>query len=108
MCAYLARAVSLPTAFFAEDDLLAAAVLRALPRFGYRVPQDISVVGFDDISTAALCSPPLTTMAVSRSQLGRLAIERLIARIRGDDQPPLWVQVSTHLVERESVAKLYG
>lgn len=106
MCNYLAHAVSLPTAFFAEDDLLAISVVRALQRFGYRVPQDISVVGFDDISTASLCSPPLTTMAVSRSQLGSAAIERLLARIHGDAQPPLWVQVSTHLVERESVAKL--
>lgn len=106
MCDYLAHAVSLPTAFFAEDDLLAISVVRALQCFGYRVPQDISVIGFDDISTASLCSPPLTTMAVSRSQLGSLAIERLLARIHGDPQPPLWIQVSTHLVERESAAKI--
>lgn len=104
MCAYLAKTNSLPTAFFAEDDLLAISVVRALQRFGYQVPEDISIMGFDNISTAALCSPPLTTMGVSRKQLGILAVKCLIARIQGNDQPPFTILVNSNLVKRESVA----
>jgi len=94
-----------PTAIFAANDMMAIGALRALRDLGKRVPEDISVVGFDDISFARLMSPPLTTVAQSVRHLGEVAVERLIAHIegRGPDRPEEIV-LPVRLVVRESSA----
>ncbi len=70
-------------ALFAASDLLALGALRALARAGLRVPEDVALVGFDDIPAAALASPALTTLAQDTAHAGRLLVEALLASIRG-------------------------
>nr|WP_218852608.1 LacI family DNA-binding transcriptional regulator [Spelaeicoccus albus] len=86
-------AVELPvdsgvTAIVAANDHVAFGVLRGLAARGISVPTDMSVFGWDDVQIAAFTDPPLSTVAVDRAQLGRLAIERLIERIRGEPPKP--------------------
>ncbi len=68
----------LPSAIFCECDYMAIGVIQALNEAGLRVPDDISVMGFDDVSEASIVSPPLTTIAVPRHKMGELAVQHLI------------------------------
>jgi LacI family transcriptional regulator len=74
----------LPTAVFAANDLMAIGAMLALREAGLKVPDDMAIVGFDDISAAALVDPPLTTMAQFPERLGLRASEMLFERLRGD------------------------
>lgn len=105
--AHLASAVAAhnPTAIFASVDLLAVAVLGALSELGLRVPDDMSVMGFDDLPLAAVTRPPLTTMSVSRRGLGTLAVRQLIARAETPAAPNVRIVQRAPLIERRSVAK---
>lgn len=79
-----------PTAIVFYNDLAAIGGLRAILDRGLRVPEQISVAGFDDLEIARLVTPPLTTMAQPRLDMGRLATERLLAMIGGeDDRSPI-------------------
>jgi DNA-binding LacI/PurR family transcriptional regulator len=71
---------------FAANDRMAIGVLRALRRRGLRVPQDVQVVGFDDIEAAAWVDPPLTTVALPAFEMGRQAAE-LLLRLTGGERP---------------------
>jgi LacI family transcriptional regulator len=73
------RTVSPPVAMVAYDDLCAVAALRAAHRAGWRVPDDLSVVGIDDIEFASYTNPGLTTVAQPKHQLGALAVDALLA-----------------------------
>ena len=92
----------LPTAVFAANDLMAIGLIRALTEAGVSVPDQVSVVGFDDIDAAGFTLPPLTTVRQDLVTLGRLGVDRLLARIDGADpadpvrQPPeLVIRAST-------------
>lgn len=95
----------LPTAFFADNDILAAGAMKALIHAGYRVPEDISIVGFDDIPLCNLLSPMLTTVGVPTEALGRIAVDRLMDKIENQTEENLKIEVGTHLVVRKSVYK---
>ncbi len=73
-----------PTAVIAYNDLVAIGALNAIRTHGLRVPEDISVMGFDNIPMAAHTNPPLTTVAVPKYQMGKLAIQNLIQIERGE------------------------
>jgi len=77
----LARRVR-PDALFAGNDTIAFGALRALHEAGLRVPEDVAVVGFDDIPLAAFASPPLTSVHTDPAGHGRLAVAQLLSRIR--------------------------
>jgi DNA-binding LacI/PurR family transcriptional regulator len=91
-----------PTAIFAITDLIAAGALQALRGRGYRVPQDIALVGFNDIPLAALLDPPLTTVAAPAYQMGRTAMRMLQSLIEGKRPPQTRVMLPTSLVLRQS------
>jgi DNA-binding LacI/PurR family transcriptional regulator len=91
------------TALFAYNDLSAIGALRALRDSGLRVPEDVSVVGFDDIYSAAFQIPSLTTVRQPLDKMGALAGEVLLERIRGGANP-VEVTVDPELVVRESTA----
>lgn len=76
-----------PSAVFAFDDLMAIGALEEIRRMGRRVPDDVAVVGFDDIDLAAHVDPPLTTIAQPKAAMGRLAADRLLDAI-GAQSPP--------------------
>ena len=69
------------TAIVAYNDLMAIGALRAVRATDRRVPDDVSVVGFDDVDLAAFVDPPLTTIAQSTAEMGRWAVEELIRRL---------------------------
>ena len=94
---------SLPTAIFAANDAMAIGALCALREQGVRVPEDMAVVGFDDIPLARFVSPPLTTISVDIAELGRRAFDLFLeaASVREDEMPRPEV-VPTRLVIRES------
>ena len=92
-----------PSAVFVCNDLMAIGALRAIHESGLRVPDDISIVGFDDIELAAYTSPPLTTVAQPKDRIGALAVDMLLERVTGRRlatrkvvlQPELHVRAST-------------
>jgi DNA-binding LacI/PurR family transcriptional regulator len=94
------------TAVFCANDLSAMGFLRAAQEVGLRIPQDISVIGFDDIASAAFLSPPLTTIRIETGELATLALRRLIDRVAEPDLTPIRVSLACALVERQSVARL--
>lgn len=85
MLSHLRERDAMPTAFFACNDLIAAGAIRALLQAGYRVPEDISIIGFDDIQLCSLLTPPLSTMRIDRLRMGELGVERLLALQNGRD-----------------------
>jgi DNA-binding LacI/PurR family transcriptional regulator len=88
-------------AVFAGDDDAAAGALSALRRAGKRIPQDVKVVGFDDLPVARFLSPPLTTVRAPIEQVGREAIRQVVRLIRGEPADRLSL-MRTQLVLRES------
>lgn len=93
-----------PTAIFAGNDMIALGVLRAAAERGVRVPEQLSVVGFDDIEVSRYLYPALTTVGQSIGQLGEIAAARLLARIREPELSAAHQLVEPTLVLRESSA----
>jgi LacI family transcriptional regulator len=103
MKAILARGSALPSALFCANDIIACGLLRALKEKGISVPGDISIVGFDDLPLSSVVDPPLTTVQVSKAQIGRMAIQLLQTRISSEtDAPPSKVLIGGRLVVRQS------
>jgi LacI family transcriptional regulator len=75
------------TAVFASNDLMAIGAMQAIREAGHRLPQDIAVVGFDDIPAARLMSPSLTTISQHQEQIGRRAAQMLFERLNGVTPP---------------------
>jgi LacI family transcriptional regulator len=93
-----------PTAIFAGCDASAVGVFEAARRRGLRVPQDLSVVGFDDTYMAVSSAPPLTTVRQPISDMGRVALRSLLQQARGERADSHHVQLATQLVVRGSTA----
>jgi LacI family transcriptional regulator len=85
---------------FAASDVVAIGVMSAIQAAGFKIPEDIAVVGFDDIFLAAHTQPPLTTVRVPAYGLGWTAAELLISLIEGDEASS--VTLETELVIRDS------
>ncbi len=91
-----------PTAIFCYNDLTAIGALRALKSRGLRVPQDISLVGFDDVEFASYVDPPLTTICQPKDEMGRLAMQMLIDLLQG--KAVTNILVPGELILRESTS----
>ena len=96
-----------PTAVFCANDLVALGVLEAAQQKGCRVPQDLSVVGFDDIDEAGRASPPLTTVVGPPQRMGKVVADTLIERLMGRTEPRR-IALGFSLVVRESTAAPAG
>lgn len=101
---FLEQKPVLPTAFFADNDNIAIGAMRALRDAGYRIPKDISVIGFDDIPFCEMVDPPLSTIRVPKHAIGGLAITRLIQLLQKETKVRVKMEVHTDLVERQSVS----
>ena len=95
-----------PTAVFAANDQMALGAYRAIIEAGLRIPQDVSVLGFDDIDEAEMFAPPLTTVRQDWGLLGRESLRVALEMERG--APPEQVQLATELVLRASTAAPAG
>ncbi len=94
-----------PTAIFASNDLMALGAMQALREQGLSIPEDISIIGFDDIPQASIVHPQLTTVRQPLEQMGRIAVNLLVEQIENSENPdraPRRVTLATHLIERES------
>ena len=95
-----------PTALFCASDHIALTLTRFLCARGLRVPEDVSVMGFDDLLFAELCTPQLTTIAQDVHEKARRVVEMLMAHIDDKALPPERAKLGVRLVERQSVAQL--
>jgi LacI family transcriptional regulator len=105
-CQQLLHLPERPTAIFACNDMMAIGALCAIHGVGLRVPQDISVIGFDDISLASYTVPRLTTIAQPLAEIGRIAVEYLLQRLNSPDAPLHQKCLPVALVERDSCQRL--
>lgn len=103
---FMERPEGHPTAILCWDDKVAMIVVRALRERGLRVPDDVSVVGFADLTVAELCDPPLTTVAQPFEEMGQVVVQQLIGRIESKSgasvAEPLERLLPTRLVVRQS------
>lgn len=108
--ALLRAAPSLAEAYFCANDIIALGFMRALRDMGRSVPEDVSIVGFDNLPMAGVFDPPLTTIDVPKTRIGAMAIRLLDDLIAGEDPAQLTVKVlmTGELVSRGSVARKDG
>lgn len=90
------------TAVFAVNDSMAIGAMRTARAAGRKLPQEIAIVGFDDIEAASHVDPPLTTVKVNKRQMGVIAARRLVSLLNGDESVPVRSSVSTQLLVRAS------
>jgi LacI family transcriptional regulator len=92
----------IPTAFFIASDPMAIGAYKAIQEEGYNIPNDISIVGFDDIATAQYLSPSLTTVKVFTDFMGETALEVLMERIKGERSLSKKIVLPVKLIIRDS------
>ncbi|GAB3904784.1 hypothetical protein GCM10027612_73240 [Microbispora bryophytorum subsp. camponoti] len=95
-----------PDAVFVAGDEMAVGALRAIGEAGLKVPEDIALVGFDDIEVAALVPPGLTTVAQDKAGFGTAAAEAVVAMINGAEAPPPRILPTTLVVRGSSTPPL--
>ncbi len=106
MVRYLQDNPEIPTAFFADNDIIALGAMKALQEFGYSIPNDISIIGYDDLPFCSISSPALTTIRVPKQEMGRAAARRLIEVTKSETDVKQKTQVCNEFIERESVRDL--
>ncbi|KDM90024.1 substrate-binding domain-containing protein [Photobacterium galatheae] len=97
---------TLPSAIFVCNDMMAMGVINAANEKGIRIPDDLSIIGYDDIHIAKFMTPSLTTIHQPKYRLGQAAVETLLKRINKEITEPQVVQLEPTLVERQSVRVL--
>jgi LacI family transcriptional regulator len=91
-----------PTAIFASNDVMVMGVMDAVRNRGLRIPDDISVVGFDNIPQASMIRPALTTVSQPLEKMGRVATQMLLDLLQHPDKEAGRIELPTQLVERDS------
>jgi LacI family transcriptional regulator len=91
-----------PTAIFASNDDMAMGAMDAVRSRGQRIPEDISILGFDDIPQAALVRPALTTVRQPLEQMGRIATQMLLSMLKDPEQEIIRIELPTELIVRDS------
>lgn len=95
-----------PTAVFAANDVTAIATIETAVDLGLRVPDDLSVVGFDNIPESVMCTPALTTVRQPIREMGRRAITLLVRLINGETPDETHITLGTELIVRHSTRAL--
>lgn len=112
ICQWLDTKPTLPDALFCENDVIAAAAIRALGSYGYHIPEDISIMGFDDIPLCEMVEPPIATIHSFKEKLGMEALHLLHKRIMNRENLQIIqntctvkLSLSTRVIPRKSVAE---
>ncbi len=92
--------------FFAENDTIALGVIKALKEKKYKVPENVSIIGFDDIAYSSISSPALTTIHVQRKEIGKQAVRQLLQMIEEGKFLPIKTRITGELVVRDSVKNI--
>lgn len=93
---------TMPTAFYCANDATAFGVMKALQENGYKMPEDVAIVGLDNVEMASFVTPRLTTVQIPQRELGSRAVKMLIEQIEGKRDYPLRVTLPFELIIRES------
>jgi Transcriptional regulators len=99
----LSEGAKIANCYFADNDLIAAGAIHAFKDYGYRIPEDIAIIGFDNTSLCEIIEPTLTTINVPKETMGSLAVNRLVSLIGDRDTSPVKIEITTNLVIRESL-----
>ena len=103
------RRADMPTAFFAANDIIAAGCVRALKEKGYFIPDQVSIIGMDDLSICQINSPTLSTIRVLREAIAYIAVRRLLDLMADDTSGVVQkIQVENEYVERQSVKSIFS
>ena len=95
----------MPTCFLSDLDFIAIGAMLAFSEQGYKIPDDVSMIGYDDISLSAISSPPLTTIHLHQRTLAREAVALLLKKIQNPGLCPMRISLNSDLVIRNSVSK---
>jgi LacI family transcriptional regulator len=106
MCRYLEGKPELPTAYCIANDIIAFGAMKALGEYGIQIPEELSLVGFDNMPFCDMTTPPLTTINVPKKELGETAVRRLLALAGNETEVHAKTQLLTDLVVRGSVKKI--
>ncbi|MFE7083182.1 LacI family DNA-binding transcriptional regulator [Priestia megaterium] len=101
----LKRHDDLPTALFCESDYIAISLVKSLTELGIKVPEDISVIGFDDIPECKVIHPELTTIHVQKRKMASLAVDRIIELMENTQNEKIKYVIDTELISRNSCMK---
>lgn len=93
----------LANCYFADNDEIAIGAMRAFKDKGYKIPEDISIVGFDNMSYSLYVDPPLTTVNVPKSYMGKIAANRMIEIIHEEFHSPIKIEINGNLIRRKSI-----
>lgn len=104
--AILEHASGLPGCIFAENDTIALGAMKAMTEKGYRIPEDVSIIGFDDIPYSSISYPPLTTIHVQRNIIGKQTVRQLLQVMEDKRFVPMKTRITGRLVIRNSVKNL--
>lgn len=102
MAEFLSSTEELPNALFAASDALAVGAMQAIQAAGLRIPEDISVIGFNDVSVAKYVSPALSTIKVETEWMGELAVSTILDLAKEFSPVPRKIMLGTKLIQRES------
>lgn len=103
MKVFIQQGEKLASCYFADNDLIAAGAMRAFKEAGYRIPEDIGIIGFDNTSMCEIMEPPLTTVHVPKQTMGKMAVERLTAILDHKPSASVKIEIATTLVKRGSL-----
>jgi DNA-binding LacI/PurR family transcriptional regulator len=102
---FLALGDARPDAVLASNDMMAIGVLRAFYARGIRIPEDIAVMGFDDIEYARLATPALSTVRIDKASMGELAVQKLMTMLNHQENNPERIVLPSKLIIRESTSR---
>lgn len=105
MINFITNKEKMPTAFFVANDAIATGVVRALQEKGFCVPEDVSIIGFNDTIMSQYITPPLTSIRVNLENLGEVAVQLMVERINNRTYPKK-VIIPSEFIVRESVRKI--
>ena len=94
----------LPTAFLADNDLVAIGAMQSIKKHGFRIPKDFSIIGYDDRPICNLTDPKLTTIQLPRHKFGAAAVDLLIEQIETSDFSPVSIEINGKLIARNTVS----
>jgi len=103
MLEILENGEELAACYFADNDWIAIGAMKAFQKKGYRVPEDVAVIGFDDIPMASYIEPGLSTVHVPKKYMGEVAVKRLTEVIDGGASFPVKIEIATQLKKRQSI-----
>jgi len=103
---YLSKKHHLPTAYIADNDIIAFGAIKALKENNINIPDDVSIIGFDDMPFCTIIEPKLTTIKVDKNALGQLAVDNLIHMMERKKKICLKTALGVTLVQRGSVKSM--